>query len=482
MNTSVVEQKQERKAVGALEETAPLTRKSASGRWMMMAAAVVTLVAASAAGWRWLKPAAAATYTKVQIRRGDLQKTISATGKVQALTSVQVGTQVSGTVSKLYADFNDKVRAGQLIAKLDPQQLEAQLAQTKSSELSALARVQAAQQSVLSADAAVASAKANVDRADGLVKDAQRTSELNQNLVKEGVLAKRQLDLDRSALLQAEAGRQQAIAQMNQTQAQAQAARSQLEQAKAEAAQARGAVQLATVNLDRTNITAPIDGVVVSRNVDVGQTVAASLQAPVLFLIANDLTKMQVLADIDEADVGQLAPDSKVSFTVDAFPAETFRGRISQIRLAPQTLQNVVTYTAVVDVENPQMKLKPGMTASVTATVAERQNVLLAPTAALRFRPENATPSETPRTPRPQGAASNRPNGGRRPSTVWKVEGETLKPVRVQLGLSDGLSTEVVSGELKEGDQVAVPVQAQRAGQTQPRGSMFGGAPKGVRR
>ena len=200
---------------------------------------------------------------------------------------------------------------------------------------------------------------------------------------------------------------------MESGKSQAQSARSQVNQAKAQAQQAAAAVQLASVNLEHTIIRAPIDGVVVARNVDVGQTVAASLQAPTLFLIANDLSRMQVLADIDEADIGQLGPDSRVTFTVDAYPADTFHGRIAQIRLAPQTVQNVVTYTAVIQVDNPDLKLKPGMTANVTAIVAEKAEVLTVPNAALRFRPADAE-TQRPKTGGP---------------TVWKIDGEQLTPV-----------------------------------------------------
>jgi HlyD family secretion protein len=200
--------------------------------------------------------------------------------------------------------------------------------------------------------------------------------------------------------------------------------------------------------------------------VDVGQTVAASLQAPVLFLIANDLTRMQVLADIDEADVGQLGADSKVTFTVDAFPADTFTGRISQIRLAPQAMQNVVTYTAVIDVPNPELKLRPGMTANVTATVAERNDVLVVPASALRFRPEGATEAQ----PRRRAGA-----------TLWKVEGEHLTPVSVRPGLSDGSVVEIAGGEIKEGDRIAVPVQQQQQAPA-PGNSMLMRAPRGGRK
>ncbi|MCL4850780.1 MAG: efflux RND transporter periplasmic adaptor subunit, partial [Bryobacteraceae bacterium] len=242
-----------------------------------------------------------------------------------------------------------------------------------------------------------------------------------------------------------------------------QSARSQLAQSNAQVQQTQAAVQLASVNLDHTVIKAPIDGVVVERNVDVGQTVAASLQAPTIFLIANDLTRMQVLAEIDEADVGQLSPDSRVSFTVDAYPNDVFHGRIAQVRLAPQMVQNVVTYTAVVEVANPDLKLKPGMTANVTAIVAQREDVLSVPNAALRFRPESAG-GEDAQKPARAGY-----------QTVWKVTGEGLVPVSVRTGLTDGISSEIVSGELSEGDRVAAASSngAGRASAQAPARSIF---------
>jgi HlyD family secretion protein len=277
---------------------------------------------------------------------------------------------------------------------------------------------------------------------------------------------------------QAAATKQQAVAQATQSRSQAQASRSQVAQAQAQAAQAKAAVDLAQVNVTHTVIEAPIDGVVVARNVDVGQTVAASLQAPVLFLIANDLTRMQVLANIDEADVGQLAPGSEVSFTVDAYPSDVFRGKVSQVRLAPQTVQNVVTYTAVIDVGNQDLKLKPGMTANVTVVTAQRENVLAIANSALRFRPATATPAGPGTAPRQSrgGGGAGRP--------VWKIEGEKLTPVRVELGITDGVVTEIVSGSLAEGDKVATPAPAAgaNAGQSTATRSPFQPAGGGGRR
>ena len=387
-----------------------------------------------------MKPAPPA-WGSTQIRRGTVTKTVSATGRVDALTTVNVGSQVSGTLSELYVDYNSPVKKDQIIARLDPSQLQAQLTQATANQLSATAAIQTGQNAVASADAAALAADFNVERTKSVVADAQRNLELTQQLVNEGVTARRDLDTAKAAVAQAAAQNQQASAQANQAKAQAQSARSQVTQARAQAQQAAAAVQLANVNLEHTIIRAPIDGVVVARNVDVGQTVAASLQAPTLFLIANDLSRMQVLADIDEADIGQLGPDSRVTFTVDAYPNDVFHGHIAQIRLAPQTVQNVVTYTAVIQVDNPDLKLKPGMTANVTAIVAERKDILTVPNAALRFRPANA----------------EQPQRGKQGSTIWKVEGEQLAPVQVKLGVTDGVVSEVVSGDIKEGDRIATP-------------------------
>ena len=424
-----------------LLRTPPPAEPPARGRrrrWPLLLGAAA-LVAASIGAWRILGASKAPDYQLVQVRRQTITKTISATGTLQAVTTVQVGTQVSGTISQLLADYSSNVKKDQVIARLDPSQLQAQLAQANATWQSSLASAQAANNNVIAADAAVQSAQANVDRMDAALKDAQKSLDRTRMLVDAKVAAAMELQTAESTADQAVAQKQQAIAQVNQAKAQAQAARSQVAQAQAQAAQAKASVDVAQVNLDHTVIKAPIDGVVVARSVDVGQTVAASLQAPVIFLIANDLTRMQVLANIDEADVGQLGPDSKVSFTVDAYPSETFKGRISQLRLAPQTVQNVVTYTAVIDVANPDLKLKPGMTANVNVVTAQKSDVLAVPAAALRYRPATAPAAPANRGP-----------------VVWKIEGEQLTPVTVQTGITDGVRTEIASGDVKEGDSIAV--------------------------
>ncbi|HTM51839.1 MAG TPA: efflux RND transporter periplasmic adaptor subunit [Bryobacteraceae bacterium] len=444
------------------EESAPASVKRPRKR-LVWALAFAGAAAAGTLAWQSFSKPAASGYTVVTVRRGNIANTINATGKVQAVTTVQVGTQVSGTVSELHADFNDHVKAGQIIARLDPSQIEAQLQQAKASYAATQAAAATVRSNGDSQAQAVLAAKANVDRAASALLEADRAYRNTAALVEAGVTPARQLETSEAARAQAAAQKAQADAQYNQAVAQAQASRSQLDQAVAQATQSKASVDVAAVNLERTIIRAPIDGVVVARNVDVGQTVAASLQAPTLFLIAQDLTKMQVLADIDEADVGQLSPESKVTFTVDAFPRETFEGKISQIRLSPNVVQNVVTYTAVVSVGNPKLMLKPGMTANVTATVAEKQNVLMVPSAALRFRPETA------QAPAAAAAKSGRKGGGARGSgaILYQVDGTELKPVRVQLGMTDGIFTELTGGGLPEGARVAAPGQQQAASQPQ---------------
>jgi HlyD family secretion protein len=289
------------------------------------------------------------TVTTLQISRGDVVDQVGATGTLQAVTTVQVGTQVSGTVDELYADFNSIVKKGQVIARLDPSILQTQ---------------------VDTAKANLVNAEANLERQKAAVEDAQTKLSRARELAARSLLPKADLDA-------AEATAKQAAAQLRSTE-------SQIVQAKA-------AVNKAQVDLGHTVITAPIDGIVISRNVDRGQTVAASMQAPTLFVIAADLTKMQVNANIDESDVGRMRPGQLVHFRVDAYPTEQFLGIVQQVRLNPTTVQNVVTYSTVIDVPNPELKLKPGMTANVNIEIARKSNVLRVPNTALRFRPTRDT-------------------------------------------------------------------------------------------
>jgi multidrug resistance efflux pump len=305
---------------------------------------------------------------------------------VQAVIMVQVGSQVSGAVAWLGADFKSQVKRGQVIAKLDPALFQASVDTARANLLNAQAGVQAALTDIQNQNANIEAAKAN-DRANQALRDdALEIAKQDEKL--RGVIPDREIEAAQNAAKAAIARYSQATSQIAQAQAQLQISQSKLKQAQAAVAQSQAQLELANVNLEHSIITSPIDGVVVSRNVDVGQTVAASLQAPTLFTIANDLTNMQVLASIDEADVGQVREGGTAHFTVDAFPGRTFTGDITQVRLNAQTLQNVVTYTAVLTVANPDQKLMPGMTANITIPVARRDDVLRIPNSALRFKPD----------------------------------------------------------------------------------------------
>src|SRR5215475_855928 len=360
----------------------------------------------------WGDDSSTPQYLTARVERGNLRNTVTATGALQAVTTVQVGSQASGTISALYADFNSTVKKGQVIAQLDPAQAKAQvdqaranLEQAKASLANARAAVTDAQAKNLAArstvqnnQAGVSGAEANVAVLKAQQDDAMSLLKQQESLLKSGVVAQRDYDVAMTAYKTAEAKYNQAVAQLNQAKLTEQSsssagiAQSQatVDQAKAQVQQSQAALSLAEVNLSHTTITSPIDGVVVSRDVNVGQTVAASLSAPTLFTIAQDLTQMQVIANIDQADIGLVEQAKGVKFSVDAFPGKEFDGKIEEMRLNPVNVQNVVTYNVVIDVANPEQTLKPGMTANLTITIDERNNVLKVPNAALRFVPQDA--------------------------------------------------------------------------------------------
>ena len=325
--------------------------------WLIASLVVVAL--AVFAAFRF-KGSEQPKYFTAKVDRGNISQVVEATGTINAVTTVQVGSQVSGTISSLNADFNSRVKKGQVVAQIDPSLFQGSLLQAKADLANAKANVVASQANLEKAQASALQARADYERTAGLAK--------------EGVLSQQQLDLakatadsDDAAVSAAKATITQAIAQVQQKQA---------------------AVTVAQTNLDYTTIHAPIDGTVIARSVDVGQTVAASLQAPTLFTIAQDLTKMQVYASTDESDVGVIHTGQIVSFKVDAFPKDTFTGRVSQVRLNATTVQNVVTYNTIIDFDNPDLKLFPGMTAYITIPVANAQNTLRVPNGALRYKPD----------------------------------------------------------------------------------------------
>ncbi len=334
-----------------------------------------------------------------KIERGDIVTTVTATGTVNAVTTVLVGTQVSGTIKHIYVDFNSPVEKGQLIARIDPALFQAQVDQARANLLSA---------------------RANVEKAEATLVDAERTRDRNRELFKKNLIARSDLDTADTNYLTATA---------------------QVSVAKAQEAQAEAALKNAETNLGYTRIISPVNGIVVSRNVDVGQTVAASFQTPTLFTIAQDLTKMQVDSSVAEADIGKIQIDQPVEFTVDAYPESPFNGRVSEIRNAPITVQNVVTYDVVVKVDNPELKLKPGMTANVSIIVSSKKDILKIPNSALRFRPAEKR---------------DMPEKRQKGSGVWVLENGKPSRIEVTTGISDGTYTELLSGDIGEGREVIV--------------------------
>jgi HlyD family secretion protein len=340
-----------------------------------MKKALITLIILGAGGGAFAyynlhKSAPAPTVTTAVVTRGDIADTVGATGTLQAVTTVQVGTQVSGIIQDLYADFNTLVKKGQVIARLDPSTIQTQIEQARAN----LVRSQADLERL----------RVSLDDAQNKLK---RAEELNvKKLIPTTDLETAQVNV-RSAV-------------------------AQLRSSEAAITQSEASLKQNEVNLEHTIITAPIDGLVISRNVDRGQTVASSMQAPTLFILAADLTKMQVVANLDESDVGRIRPGQNVSFHVDAYPAETFQGTVTQVRLQPIMQQNVVTYATVIAVPNPELKLKPGMTANVNVEIARRNNVIRMPNAALRFRPTNEIYAALGQTPPDNGGGRGRGGSG----------------------------------------------------------------------
>jgi HlyD family secretion protein len=340
-------------------------------------------------------------YRTGTVDRGPLTAAVSATGSLNAVTTVQVGSQVSGQIKELFADFNTVVKRGQLIARIDPEIFEAKVNQAKgeldaarATVLNQAAQVEKARADVENAKSALAEAKAQTAKSQVALVDTRRDYDRKKELIGKELIAKSDVDSSQAAhdsaaaqVDSAKAKEQSLAAAIGSAQAQLRVAEAMHKSAHATVAQKQAALQQAQVDLNHTRITAPVDGVVVSRAIDVGQTVAASLQAPVLFTIAQDLTKMQVETSVDEADIGRIKLDDRATFTVDAFPGETFVGNVMQIRKAALVVQNVVTYTVVVAVDNPAGKLLPGMTANVKLVYAQKPNVLKVSNAALRFRP-----------------------------------------------------------------------------------------------
>jgi HlyD family secretion protein len=433
-------------------------------------------------------------YFTAKVDRGDIRSIVEATGTINAVTTVQVGSQVSGTIARLNADFNSRVKKGQVVAQIDPSLFEGTLLQAKADLANAKANLVASQ--------------ANLEKAQATALQTRADHERTAGLAKEGVMSQQQLDL--------------AKANADTADASVAAAKAAITQAVAQQQQKQAAVTVAQTNLDYTTIHAPIDGTVIARSVDVGQTVAASLQAPTLFTIAQDLTKMQVYVSTDESDVGMIRTGQLVTFKVDAFPKDSFSGRVSQVRLNATTVQNVVTYNTIIDFDNPDLKLFPGMTAYVTIPVANTQNTLRVPNGALRYKPDMTadqlralykkyglisgqqagTPSassqgsgETGAAGKQQRAHAEGTEGGgtgsgqqqRTPrvdvAVVWKLRPDkTLEPVRIRTGITDHTVTEVaqvLNGQLNDGDELVTGGITPSSGAAARAPSLGGSTPRG---
>jgi HlyD family secretion protein len=376
-------------------------------RLVLILLAISAVTASVAAYYRSGTSDDAPQFVTASVTRGDIIETVEATGALEAVTTVQVGTQVSGTIKTLNADYNSRVRKGQVVAELEPSLFQTQVDQAR---------------------ATVTRLEADVERARVDVDDAGVKLRRANELWDKQLIARTDLETAEATARQAEAA---------------------LKAAQAQVLQARASLSQAQVNIGHTIIRAPIDGVVISRNVDVGQTVAASMSAPTLFVIANDLSRMRVSASIDESDIGRVRAGQAVTFKVDAYPDETFEGRVSQVRLQPVTEQNVVSYVTIIDVPNPDLKLKPGMTAKVTVEIAREEAVLRVPNAALRFR-------------------ASREAGSR----VWTIDGAGQpRPIIVRTGLSDGTTTAILDAELAASDEVVTGVAVEAGGSTQAAGS-----------
>jgi HlyD family secretion protein len=426
--------------------------------WILILAAL-GIIAAFAAFRLNQKPEAEYFTTKVE--QGDIRQVIEATGTINPVTLVQVGSQVSGMISKLYVDFNSKVAQGQVIAEIDPKLFQGAVLQ--------------AQADLQNAQASLTAAKANLAKDEATQRQNKLDYERARSLVPPGVMSQQQLD--------------QAKATYDAITAQVGSDRAAIQQAEAQVAQKTASLKVAQTNLDYTIIRAPTNGTVVNRNIDIGQTVAASLQAPTLFTIAQDLTKMYVYAKTDEGDVGQIRPGHSADFQVDAFPKEVFHGVVSQVRMNATTVQNVVTYDTIVEFVNPDLKLFPGMTAYVSIPVASVSNVVKIPNAALRYKP--ALPAEqiqalyskygisASQTKQPLPAAdtpSQQPGGGTRErpaasssgtsdtAVVWKpLPDKSLQPIQVHIGLTDHTFTALTGGDLKPGDELVTGATTAKA-------------------
>ncbi len=443
--------------------------------WLAIVA--LTLFVGSALGWSHFRNSRASLYLTTPVTRGVIHSTVGATGTLNAVVTVQVGSQVSGDIKGLYADFNTKVTKGQLVALIDPEIFQARVNQAKAnldnareSVINAQAGEAKAQADIVSAQAARDNAKAQLAKTQADSHNAGLQLQRSRSLLAKGLMDKQDADTaqasydgDAATVRAAQAQVQSADSNIKAAQAEYKVAQAQVAAMQTQVRQFQAALAQTELDLEHTQIRAPVDGTVIARHMDVGQTVAASFQAPTIFEIAEDLTKMQVDTNVDEADIGAVQLGQPASFTVDAFPGEIFKADVSQIRKAPINVQNVITYDVVLRVDNADLKLLPGMTANVKILTNTLNDTLKVPNAALRFKPRGSDSSATSKSSGTQ--------------TIYMlVPHDVLQPVQVSAGLSDGNLTAISGGGVREGDRVIVgyaQASSTENGTRFPRGPSF---------
>lgn len=397
-------------------------------------------------GWYFIfsKKAQDIKYKTARVERGDIQSSISASGTLNAVTTVLIGTQVSGTIKEIYADFNSIVKKGQVIALIDDVPFVAKVRQAEANLESSKAGVENAKANIENIKAKLMASRSDMDKAKLAVEDAKRNLDRTKKLWDEELVSQKDMDnaLYNYDSLSAQLLSLQSIYQSNL--AQLSSAEAQHKTSAAQVKQNQAVLDAVSFDLQHTRIISPVNGIVISRNVDVGQTVASSFQTPTLFTIAKDLTKMQVNTNVNESDIGMVFWGQEAIFTVDAYPEYTFKGKVSQIRNAPQIIQNVVTYDSVIEVDNRELKLKPGMTANISLLVAKKEGVLMVANAALRFKPKDKDIEKVQKEPHTKG------------KKIWVLKGSQVIPVSVKTGISNGTHTEITDGDIKEGSAVVL--------------------------
>ncbi len=413
------------------------------------------------------------TFKTMTVVKGDIEQTISATGTVNPVIIVNVGAQVTGKVLKLFADYNSIVKKGDIVAKIDPELYQSDIEEGNARLKTALANLESISKNISYAEAKVKSAGAEIKREEAGLAYAQKEYERYVELFQKDLASASERDQKELAYKEALARLDSANAEQNGQKANLSSKRADYEASFSQVKSAEAALERDKTNLEYTIIRSPVDGTVVSREVDEGQTLTARMQTPLLFRIAEDLTKMQVNASIDEADIGRIKTGQQAFFTVDAFPYTTFEGSLKQVRIAPIIVQNVVTYDVIIEVENKELKLKPGMTANVTIIVKQVRNVVKIPNEALRFTPPaNLKQEDLKLNDLKTGKKAGKRLKGKHLRHVWRMKNGSLEHLLIKTGITDGEYTELVSGDVQEEDALATgaldrngkPVISKKAG------------------